>query len=214
MTVTVHGNASAGIALLWHGRGPLEAYALAPLAEAAAMSGIRVLAADWDSTADDFGSADLQASLEYARRTADELGIDPRRLVLVGWSLGATAALGLALQSAEPLRTILIAPGYAERAIDAFSGQPLPDVFPPGNGNPIDVLWGSRDNLVDETMAVTLSDRLRDAGWAVTTTELDADHSGVVGTRFDDELDRYVIDPLAAGAMATAAAAIVAATTP
>ncbi len=214
MTIHEHGAGSAGLALFWHGRGPREAYALAPLAQAVAASGIRVLAADWDSTAEDRGRSDLDASLEQARRTADGLGIDPQRLVLVGWSLGATAALGLALQSPEPLRTILIAPGYAERATDAFSGRPLPEVFPPGNGHPIDVLWGSLDDLVDEEMAVSLSDRLRAAGWAVTTTELDADHSGVVGIRFDDDLDRYVVDPLAADALATAAAAIVAATSP
>ncbi len=213
MTVNVHGSGTAGIALLWHGRGPREAYALAPLAEAAATSGIRVLAADWDSTAADHGRADLEASLDQARRAANEIGIDPQRLVLVGWSLGATAALGLALGSAEPLRTILVAPGYAERATDAFSGRPLPDIFAAGNGHPIDVLWGSRDEVVDETMAIAVADRLRDAGWAVTTTELDADHSGVVGVRFDDGLDRYVVDPHATDAMATVAAAIVAATT-
>jgi predicted esterase len=173
-----------------------------------------VLAADWDSTAADHGRSDLEYSLEHARRIADELGIDPRRIVLVGWSLGGTAALGLALQSVEPLRTILIAPGYAERATDAFSGRPLPEVFPAGNAHPIDVLWGNRDEIVDESMAVSLSDRLRAAGWAVTTTELDADHSGVVGVRFDDDLDRYVVDPHAADAMSSVAAAIVAATTP
>ncbi|MEO6605020.1 MAG: alpha/beta fold hydrolase [Aeromicrobium sp.] len=212
--ISLHGSGKAGIALLWHGRGPLESYALQPLAEAVATSEIRVLAADWDSAAPDHGKSDLEASLAFARSNADELGVDPQRLVLVGWSLGATAALGLALQSAEPLYTILIAPGYAERAADAFSGQPLPEAFPPGNGHSIDVLWGNRDDLVDETMAVTLTDRLRAAGWAVTATELDADHSGVVGMRFDDDLDRYVVDPLAADAMAVAAAAIVAATTP
>ena len=214
MNVTTHGSGSAGVALLWHGRAPHTAYALAHLAEAVAESGVLVLAADWDSTAADHGRSDLEASLDHARHTAEEIGMDPGRITLVGWSLGGTAALGLALQSDEPLRTILIAPGYAERATDAFSGRPLPEVLAPGTEHAIDVLWGNRDELVDETMAVTLSDRLRAGGWAVTTTEVDADHSGVVGMRFDDGLDRYVVDPLAAEALAAVAATIVAATTP
>lgn len=211
--ISTHGDGTAAIALLWHGRGPLESYALAPLADAVAASGIRVLAADWDSTSPDLGRADLESSLAYARRTADELAIDPSRVVLVGWSLGATAALGLALRSAEPLRTVLIAPGYAPRALDAFSGQPLPETFPPGRGS-IDVLWGNRDDLVDEAMATSLVERLRTAGWLVSATEVDADHSGVVGMRFDETTDRYVSDHGADAALATVAAAIVAAATP
>lgn len=201
----VHGQGDL-IVLLWHGRGPNEAYALAPLAEAIASAGMRVVVADWDSTAGDLGRSDLEGSLAYAR------GIGGGNLVVAGWSLGATAALGLALQSAEPLRTVLIAPGYAGRALDAFSGQPLPETFPPGRGS-IDVLWGNRDDLVDEAMATSLVERLRTAGWVVSATELDADHSGVVGMRFDETTDRYVIDPGADAALATVAAAIVAAAT-
>lgn len=119
-----------GIALLWHGRGPREAYALAPLATELESAGLTVLAADWDSTAPDHGRADLEASLARATRLAADRAIDPGRLVVLGWSLGGTAALGLALQSDHPLHTILVAPGYAPRAIDAFSGLPLPEVFP------------------------------------------------------------------------------------
>lgn len=207
----VHGDGDAGIALLWHGRGPLESYAMAPLAEAVAASGVRVIAADWDSTGDDFGKADLETSLAHARGVGEELGIDPQRLVIAGWSLGGTATLGLALQSPRPLRTILVAPGYAARAIDPFSGRPLPDAFPSGQGRPIDVVWGSQDDIVDEVMAVSLVDRLRDAGWEVTATELDADHSGVVGVRFDEPTGRYVEDPAVSGVMAEVAVVVVAA---
>ncbi len=130
--------------------------------------------------------------------------------MVLGWSLGGTAALGLALRSAHPLHTILVAPGYAPRAIDAFSGLPLPEVFPRGDGS-VDIFWGNRDELVDEAMARGLGGRLQDAGWAVTLTELDADHSGVVGIRFDEELDRYVLDPAARSAMEPLVAAVVAA---
>lgn len=185
---------------------------MAALADAAAAQGVRVLAADWDSTSPDLGRADLETSLAHARGVADELGIDPGDVVLVGWSLGGTAALGLALQSPAPLHTVLVAPGYADRALDAFSGRPLPQAFPPGRGT-VDVLWGSRDELVDESMAASLVERLRTAGWTVTAAELDADHSGVVGARFDEATDRYVTDPAAAGAVATVAATIVRAAT-
>ncbi|GAA3519814.1 hypothetical protein GCM10022234_14310 [Aeromicrobium panaciterrae] len=171
-----------------------------------------MLAADWDSTSPDLGRADLEASLAFAQGVAGELGIDPGDVVLVGWSLGGTAALGFALQSPAPLRTVLVAPGYADRALDAFSGRPLPQTFPPGRGT-VDVLWGSRDELVDETMATSLVERLRTAGWTVSAAELDADHSGVVGSRFDEATNRYVSDPGAAGAVATVASTIVRAAT-
>ncbi len=209
--VAIHGDGDQGIALLWHGRGPHEAYALGRLAETIAAHGLTVLAADWDSRADDHGRADLEASLLIAQRTAGSHGIDPGRLVVAGWSLGATAALGLALCSRQPPRTVLIAPGYAPRATNAFSGEPLPEVFPPGRGQPIDVLWGNCDEIVDAPMAGRLVSRLRHADWTVTAHELDADHSGVVGMRFDADLDRYVVDPMAADAMAAVSAVIVAA---
>lgn len=208
--VDIHGNGAAGIALFWHGRGPNERHAMAPLAEVVAGQGVRVLASDWDSTASDFGRSNLEASLSYARQTAVELGIDPERLVMVGWSLGATCALGLALQSSQPLRTVLVAPGYAERAVDPFSGLQLPEVFPPGRGL-INVFWGNRDDIVNETMAGILATRLRDSGRTVTLIELDADHAGVVGTRYEPATELYVDDPAARAAKETVAAVIVAA---
>lgn len=57
--VDVHGGGQDGVVLLWHGRGPDERAALAPLATMIASSGVRVLAADWHSTAPDHGRSDV-----------------------------------------------------------------------------------------------------------------------------------------------------------
>jgi predicted esterase len=61
--VDVHGEGQDGVVLMWHGRGPDERAAMAPLAQAVALAGVRVLAADWDSTAVDHGRSDILGSL-------------------------------------------------------------------------------------------------------------------------------------------------------
>ena len=208
--------ARTGSCCIWHGRGPNERSAWAPLARAITPSGVLVLAADWDSTAPDHGRSDMLGSLEYARRSAADLGIGPGGVVVVGWSLGATAALSLAVTPDGPNRTVLLAPGDGPRAVSAVTNEPLPAVFPPpADGRTIDILHGSRDDIAHPALVLGLAGRLRASGWAPTVTELAVDHSGIVGLATDRETELYVAakDPIVLEAMEQVVAVIVAAAT-
>lgn len=214
--VDIHGDGQDGVVLMWHGRGPDERAALAPLARLVTLSGVRVLAADWDSTADDHGRADVLGSLAYARRTAADLGIVPDDVVVTGWSLGATAALSLAVAPDGPAHTVLLAPGDGPRAVSAVTGEPLPAVFPaPVSGHTIDILHGSRDDISHPPLVHGLAARLRASGWAPAVTELAVDHSGIVGLAIDPATELYVAaqDPIVLAATERVVATIVAATT-
>lgn len=214
--VDIHGDGQDGVVLMWHGRGPDERAALTPLARLVTLSDVRVLAADWDSTAADHGRADVLGSLAYARRTAADLGIDPGDVVVTGWSLGATAALSLAVAPDGQAHTVLLAPGDGPRAVSAVTGEPLPAVFPAStSGRTIDMLHGSRDDISHPTLVHGLSARLRASGWAPTVTELAVDHSGIVGLAIDPATELYVAarDPIVVEATERVAATIVAAAT-
>lgn len=214
--INIHGEGQDGIALLWHGRGPNERSAWAPLARAITPSGVRVLAADWDSTAADNGRSDVLASLEYARSSAADLGIAAADVAVVGWSLGATAALSLAVAPDGPNRTVLLAPGDGPRAVSALTGDALPDVFTTRDGpRAIDILHGSRDDIAHPALVLGLAARLRASGWAPTVTELAVDHSGIVGLAIDPDTQLYIEaqDPITLEAVEQVAASIVAAAT-
>ena len=212
--IDVHGEGQDGIALLWHGRGPNERAAWTPLARAITPTGVRVLAADWDSTAADHGRSDLLGSLEHARRSAAELGIVPADVVVVGWSLGATAAVSLAAAAGGPNHTVLLAPGDGSRAVSAVTGEVLPDVFATPDGRrTIDILHGSRDDIAHPALVLGLAARLRASGWVPNVTELAVDHSGIVGLSIDPDTQLYVEaqDPTTLEAVDQVAASIVAA---
>ena len=201
---------------MWHGRGPNERTAMAPLAQAVMASGVRVLAADWDSTAADHGRSDVLASLEHAREMAAGLGIAAADVVVAGWSLGATAALSLALEPGGPNRTVLLAPGDGPRALSAVTGEPLPVIFPATEGSrAVAILHGSRDDISHPALVHALAGRLRASGWDPTLTEVPVDHAGIVGLEVDPATDLYVPaqDPAVVEAGEQVAAAIVAAAT-
>jgi dienelactone hydrolase len=196
--VDVHGDGDGAAVLMWHGRGPDDRTSLTWLAESVAEHDLRVLTADWNSFADDGGRADLLASLRHAREHAATHDIDVARLVIVGWSLGGTAAVGLAVHGKRlglpPMPTVLLAPGDGERALDAISGLPLPATFPPAVGRAgLDVLYGTRDDIADAGLVRGLAGRLEAADWDVRVTEVDADHETIVES------------PLAASAIVAAA---------
>lgn len=182
-SIDIHGDGTKGLVLMWHGRGPNERGALSTLAKAVAAHGIRVLVADWNSQADDGGRADLLTSMRYAREHAVAIGLDPARLVVVGWSLGGTAAVSLAVHAKRlglpPLRVVLIAPGDGPRAVDPVSGARLPETFPPGD-DVIDILHGTADDISYAELVLGLDARLRASGWRTRVTELDADHMTIV----------------------------------
>jgi dienelactone hydrolase len=195
--IVAEGSPDHGIALIWHGRGVDAADWMRPLALQVAAAGVLTLAADWNSEAPDGGRADVLTSLRHARDVAVQHGRDPDTVVVAGWSLGGTAAASLAVH-ARRLGVglggaVLIAPGAGPRAIDAISGAPLPATMPTGEGRcPIHVVYGDRDTSATPDLVAGLELKLRSAGWRTTLRELDTDHAGIVGTRFDPRTEQYL----------------------
>lgn len=195
--VDVHGDGSAGVVLLWHGRGADSRTVLADLAHEIAEHGLRVVTPDWNSAAPDGGRSELLASLDHARDVAAGLGLDPDLLVVAGWSLGGTAAVGLGMHAPTIgvgiAATVLLSPGDGPRALDPFAGRPLPDPFPKAaHTGQVHVISGNRDGIATPELVRGLEARLRAAGWPTTWTELDADHGSIAMTSYDAGLDRFV----------------------
>ncbi len=193
----VHGDGTDRVVLLWHGRGADSRTVVADLAHEIARRGVRVVVPDWRSDAPDGGRSDLLASLEHARGVAAELGLDPDGLTVVGWSLGGTAAVGLVMQApalgVAIAATVLLSPGDGPRALDPFTGEPLPAPIPEApHAGPVHVVCATRDEIATPQLVRGLADRLEAAGWPVTWTEIDADHGSIAMTRYDAELDRFV----------------------
>jgi dienelactone hydrolase len=191
----VHGEGDAGVVLLWHGRGAHSRSDVAGLAGAVASHGRQVAVPDWDCDERDGGRSALEASLRYAYRRAERIGLDPREVVLVGWSLGGTAAVGLVTGDSNPpvRRAVLLSPGDGPRAVDPFSGHPLPAAFPDGTGRArIDLVSGSRDTIATPELVHGLEARLRAVGWQTTFTEVDADHGSMVLGEQDESSGDFV----------------------
>ncbi|RXS68658.1 alpha/beta hydrolase [Streptomyces sp. TM32] len=183
--------------LLWHGIGPDERDVLEPLARTAAEGGLLVLVPDWRSYAADGGRAHLLESLAFARKEAGGLGGDGEACVAAGWSMGAGAALGVALRPE-------IADGWRPRAVVCVAGRydlparttgtaPLADLAAGRDpGVPVHLVHGSRDAIVDAHYSRDLAETLRAAGRAVTLQEPETDHAGVIMTEYDPAADRCV----------------------
>jgi len=93
------GGGPAATVLLWHGAGPDERDALAPLAAAAAGHGLTVVAPDWRSDAPDGGGAHLLASLAFTLERAGSLGgLGEDAIVLAGWSRGGRSAAAVGVR--------------------------------------------------------------------------------------------------------------------
>lgn len=212
------GDGDHGIALLWHGRGVDHRTSMRPVADRVAAGGVLAVLADWSSETADGGRADLLGSLRFARELAERHGRDPGSVVIAGWSLGGTAALSLAMH-AKRLGialggVVLIGPGDGARVVDPVSGSPLPTTFPPGEDRcPVELVYGEHDPLSTPDLVSGLELRLRAAGWATGLHAVDADHAGVVGTRFDERTERYLPSRANRAAAQTVADVIVAAAT-
>ena len=181
---------SAG-ALLWHGSGPHERDVLEPLARQVAASGVEVFVPDWSCDDGGGGRHHLCASLAF---TCDRLaGRGVPRVVLVGWSLGASAGLDVVLRSTllggwRPAAFVGISGGYTDspfHAPPAFGASPDPSV-------PILLIHGSSDELVPVERGRLTHDALRRAGWQARFEEVASDHAGVIGTVYDPTLRRCV----------------------
>lgn len=177
----VYGDADAPTVLMWHGRGPDQRASLAVLAEAVAARGRRVVVPDWDSSSADHGRADLLTSLRFARESATH---DPGEVVLVGWSLGGTAALSL---TQHQRRLGLSLPRVVVVAAGIVTDDPLTGVDltpPPPRPAPVttrlDLICGRHDDRATVDGVAAAHDLWRAAGWDATLTVLDADHDTIV----------------------------------
>ncbi|MFE4496565.1 carboxylesterase family protein [Streptomyces niveus] len=182
--------------LLWHGIGPDEKDVLAPLAREIASHGLAVLVPDWRSDAPDGGRSHLMASLRYVRDHAVEFGGDGGRVVLAGWSAGAGAAMGLALQpgATEGVR-VIAAVGVAGRydlPARSTGTAPLADLDSTEAGAvagagavPVTLVHGAADSVLSSGHSRDFGAALRTKGWPVTSLEPASDHAGVIMTEYD-----------------------------
>ncbi|MFZ0142525.1 MAG: hypothetical protein WAL70_15705 [Aeromicrobium sp.] len=193
--VDVHHGEGTGHVLLWHGRQPDMRAAVAPLSDLIAARGPTVHAADWNSHADDGGRSDVLGSLRFVRESITTDGGDPDSVVLVGWSLGGTAAAGLTLHSRRLgvgfAHTVCLAGGFP--APDPISGDQLLTGQLPGSKHPtpFTLLHGIADDIVPVSTSRAFAQQLAQAGWPVEVVELPTDHGGIAGAELDPTGDGY-----------------------
>jgi alpha-beta hydrolase superfamily lysophospholipase len=174
--VDVYGAPAEATVLLWHGMQTDARRAVGPLAARVAARGLPVIAPDWDSHAPDGGRSDLVASAEFARSWAPSAP-----LAVVGWSLGAAAAAGLAVAGDGVCHAVCLA--------GAFGTREVPPA--PPRAVPFTLVHGTADNVVSPEASREFAAQLRRLGWPVDLIELPTDHGAIVGARYDAEADRY-----------------------
>lgn len=207
----LYGDPSDPTLLLWHGMQTDSRAAVRPLAERLAARGHAVVAADWDSHADDLGRADLLASARFA---TDQPGAADG-LIVVGWSMGGAATIGLTLAAGglgiRVARAVCL--GGAFTAHDPIGGGRLTVGPPSGDRTPITLVHGTSDDVVAPSVSRDFASTLGGAGWAVQYIEIAADHGNIVGARYDESRDRYdAADDPASLAVADRVAALIAGT--
>ena len=176
----------APVVLLWHGSGPDERDILSPLAAGVARLGPLVLVPDWRSDDPVAGRRDLLASIDFARTKVSDLGGDPGRTVLAGWSLGANAAAAVAERPGiaggwHPSGLVGLAGSYDESPFDGVrgAGEPIG-----GAGRPALLAHGTDDPVVPEERSVGAAAELAAAGWQVELRRMETDHAGIIGTEY------------------------------
>jgi dienelactone hydrolase len=196
--------------LVWHGSGGNERDVLEPLARRIAAAGIGVIVPDWSTDDGASGRNDLTTSLSFARSDLGTfLVVD--RIVLAGWSLGASAGLDVVLQPElvdgwRPTAFIGISGGYRGSPFHR-DGQRDFAIEP---SVPLVLIHGFADEVVPIERSRITFERLHGAGWTVTLREVPTDHAGVIGTVYDPARLRCVpaSDALRLEVLATNAAVI------
>lgn len=184
----VHDRPGRPVVLIWHGTQTDSRSAVTPLARMVAQHDLAVVAADWNSHADDRGRADLLGSAHYAA------GIAGGGIVVVGWSLGAVAAAGLTLDARRLGVTVdhAVCLGGAFFVSDPISGMPLIDLLSrPSEPTPFTLLHGRADDVVPVGMSRECAELLGRHDRPCEVVELDADHGSIAGARYDSAADRY-----------------------
>jgi dienelactone hydrolase len=184
----VFGDSAQTTVLLWHGMQTDARAAVRPLAGLLAELGAAVVAPDWNSHAEDRGSADLLRSLDFTRTRTE----DP--IVLVGWSLGGAAAAGVTLHARQfnikLAHTVCLAGAFMAR--DPITGRPLTEGLSPDRvGSPFTLLHGLADDAVPVASSREFAASLEGIGWPVEVVELAADHGSIAGAEYDPVADRY-----------------------
>jgi predicted esterase len=168
--------------------------AVAPLSGLIAARGPTVHAADWNSHADDAGRSDLLHSFRFVREAAEADGADPDSLVLVGWSLGGTAAAGLTLHArrlgVSVAHTMCLAGGFP--APDPISGVHLTGRLPSSKSpSGFTLFHGTADDVVPVAASRAFGQQLAQSGWPVEVVELPTGHGGIAGAELDPTGDGY-----------------------
>ncbi|MEU5130399.1 prolyl oligopeptidase family serine peptidase [Streptomyces mobaraensis] len=204
-------DAGLPVVLLWHGTSPDDRGVLAPLAREVAARGVVVAVPDWRADAPDAGRAALLGSLAWCRANAAAYGGDPDRIVLAGWSAGASAALGVALRPDvadgwRPAAVVGLASRYDLPArttgtppltdltdsmepvdpigpIDSAAGRPVAPV-------PVLLVHGTEDTLMGPEHSRAALAALTARGWPARLDEPAADHAGVIMAEFDPATGR------------------------
>jgi predicted esterase len=167
---------------------------LATLAGLVASRGPTVIVPDWSSEADDGGRADLLRSLRFARESVEAADRDPDSLVLVGWSLGGTAAAGLTIHARRlgvgVAHTVCLAGGFP--APDPISGQLLTGRLPANApGSPFTLFHGIADDIAPVAASRAFAQTLELAQWPVEVLEVPTNHGGIVGVELDASEDGW-----------------------
>ncbi|MFG2654892.1 alpha/beta hydrolase [Streptomyces sp. NPDC048425] len=178
--------------LMWHGIGTDERDVMVPLAQDIAELGLTVLVPDWRSDTPDEGRAHLTDSLRFARDFAG----DSRPLVVAGWSAGAGAALGVALDpepldGRPPAAVVGIAGGY-RRPARTTGAVPLQALGHATTRVPVRLVHGTEDASVPVESSRELHEALCAQGWDSALSEQATDHAGVLGSVYDPAVGRCV----------------------
>ena len=155
--------------VLLHGAGGSGAGILKRLGTFADEAGIAVLAPDsrassWDAIRGDFGP-DVTFINRALERVFQSVAVDPQRIIVGGFSDGATYAISLGLQNGDLFRRVLaFSPGFYVG--DAPQGKPR--VF---------VSHGTRDEVlpIDRCSRIIVP-RLQKGGYDVTFREFEGGH--------------------------------------
>lgn len=155
-----------------------------------------MLVPDWRPDAPDAGRTHLAESADFVRRNVADLGGDPERIVLAGWSRGAKAAVGVALNPGDST-TGGREPSSGSRARTSRrprAPEPSPEDLRQNGGSlaplPVWLVHGTTDPVVDVERSRELHTALVEHGWPSSLAEVATDHAGVIMTEFVPERQR------------------------
>jgi predicted esterase len=167
----VAGTATAFVLAL-HGAGGSSNGPLTLLSPYAEQLGFLLLAVDaygitWDAITNGYGP-DVEFLDLTLRAAFDRCSVDPARLVVEGFSDGASYALGLGLANGDLFsRIVAFSPGFIPRDSTPVTG--LPEIF---------VSHGVQDTVLPiDGASRTIVPRLENDGYTVTYVEFDGGHT-------------------------------------